>query len=153
VTINQIKLVHVAKRQLGLDEADYRQILLDVAGVGSSKDLTPRGFEDLMAHFEHRGFRRPSGAEGPADYWRMKKFQRGIKADARQVHLISQLAAGTNYRLGGLCMRFSQGRTERPAELTAKEASQLIEMLKSAGARKPQTATVTEDHAEQFLPF
>lgn len=49
-------LIHVAKKQLGLSEDEYRAVLEQV-GVGSSKDLTDKTFGVVMAHFERLGFK------------------------------------------------------------------------------------------------
>ncbi len=50
-------LVHVAKRDLRLDEESYRQILKGVAGVESAADLTQDGFAKVMARFQEMGFK------------------------------------------------------------------------------------------------
>lgn len=47
----KIALVHVAKKKLGLEDADYRTILLRVAGVQSARDLTEASFHQLMEVF------------------------------------------------------------------------------------------------------
>lgn len=50
-------LIHVAKSQLGLSEAEYRDILESHGnGARSSRDLDPAGFASVMAHLEHLGF-------------------------------------------------------------------------------------------------
>lgn len=56
-----IKLIHIAKAQLGLDEEAYRELLQDVAGVGSSKDLDLQGFRKVMAELERLGFKLGAG--------------------------------------------------------------------------------------------
>lgn len=53
---DKIALVHVAKRRLRLEDADYRSILLRVAGVASAKDLTEAGFHQVMEAFAALGF-------------------------------------------------------------------------------------------------
>ena len=35
--------IHIARKELGMEEEDYRAMLQDVAGVGSSADLTVAG--------------------------------------------------------------------------------------------------------------
>jgi hypothetical protein len=57
----KLALVHVARRDLELEEDIYRATLLDVAGVKSSRDLDQAGFLKVMARFESMGFRsRPN---------------------------------------------------------------------------------------------
>ena len=50
--------VHLAKKELGLDQDDfvYRKILQDVTGCASSADCTIAQLEDLVAHFRTKGF-------------------------------------------------------------------------------------------------
>ncbi|RBO54524.1 regulatory protein GemA [Rhodovulum sp. BSW8] len=60
---NQIKLLHVARRKLRLPEAAYRMVLVELAGVTSSKDLDRDGFQAVMGYFEWLGF-APTRARG-----------------------------------------------------------------------------------------
>lgn len=53
----QISVLHVAKKQLGLDDDTYRAVLSGVAGVESSTQLDNEGFRQVMAHFNRMGFR------------------------------------------------------------------------------------------------
>lgn len=56
LTRKQSALVHVAKKQLALSDADYRAILMHAAGVGSSRDLDGEGFEAVLTRFLALGF-------------------------------------------------------------------------------------------------
>lgn len=49
--------IHVAKKQLALAEDDYRQILLDEAGVGSAADASEAGLKAVLRRFEGLGFK------------------------------------------------------------------------------------------------
>lgn len=53
----EIKLIHVARRELGLDDATYRAVLQTVAGVASSSDLDWQGRKKLLDHFKQKGFK------------------------------------------------------------------------------------------------
>ncbi|MQX38540.1 regulatory protein GemA [Roseospira navarrensis] len=53
---NKLKVVHEAKRQLGLSDDLYRDILWNVAGVESARDLDDTGFDQVMARFRDLGF-------------------------------------------------------------------------------------------------
>lgn len=128
MTKSQIILLQTARRQLRLDEAEYRLILRNVGGVDSCKDLSNQGFEDVMAFFEGRGFEYRGQA---SVHFRRKLETRGRVADARQLHKIAELASQTQYKLPGLCLRFSDGRTDQPEQLAPAEAHRLIEMLKA----------------------
>ncbi len=50
-------LIHIAKSNLHLDDASYRQILKGVAGVESADELTREGFEKVMKRFQEMGFK------------------------------------------------------------------------------------------------
>lgn len=70
ITKAQKSLIHVAKARLGMEEADYRALLLRAAGVDSSTRLDQVGFEAAMAEFERLGFQptaasKPLGGAGP----------------------------------------------------------------------------------------
>ena len=52
-----IRLIHVAKRDLQLDDDTYRAILQRVAGKGSSSDLTVSELEKVLEHMKRSGFK------------------------------------------------------------------------------------------------
>jgi len=57
---NKFSIIHVAKKQLGLDDAAYRAILYGV-GLESSKDIkTDTQFNTVMAAFQQLGFKSTS---------------------------------------------------------------------------------------------
>lgn len=53
----KVRLIAVARSQLGLDDDSYREILAVAGGVTSLKDLDDAGFQAVMQAFEDRGFR------------------------------------------------------------------------------------------------
>ena len=56
ISNRQKAMIHVAKSQLNIEDADYRAMLQRVAGVTSSTRLDMPGFERVMAEFERIGF-------------------------------------------------------------------------------------------------
>lgn len=63
--MSSLAKIHVAKAQLGLDDATYRALLARVAGVRSAKDLNPRQIGAVIAEFQRLGWvpktvRKPS---------------------------------------------------------------------------------------------
>lgn len=56
VTAQQIKLLQIARRELGMEEQDYRNTLGIYGGVASSKQLDQAGFERIMARLKALGF-------------------------------------------------------------------------------------------------
>lgn len=66
----QKAMVHVAKSQLNMEDADYRELLMRVAGVSSSTRLNVSGFERVMAEFERLGFKPTRQRISPTTYGR-----------------------------------------------------------------------------------
>lgn len=54
-------VIHVARAQLGMVDADYRALLKRAGGVESSAALDDAGFTVVMAEFECLGFRNTKG--------------------------------------------------------------------------------------------
>jgi hypothetical protein len=60
-----LAIVHIAKKDLGLDDVAYRDVL-GFYGVASSAALSISELEDLVGHFESKGFKKagkPGGQE------------------------------------------------------------------------------------------
>lgn len=136
-TAKQIALVHVAKKELGFDDENYRSILDVYGGVNSAKDLTLEGFERVMRYFEHQGFhsayiqenknrqeaqkapyRDPSGSPYPAQ---LKMIEQ----------LFKQVGIPPGERQQGFCRRVIQ----QPWPQTRAEANKIFEALKAMLAR------------------
>jgi hypothetical protein len=131
ITAKQLRLIHIASRQAGLSDPQYRTVLRTVAGVESSKALDQAGFENVMAVLEEQGF--GAGSACPArDYWK----GRAAAGGGRLEHKICELAPRQKYRLEGLCLRFSRGRTDQPGKLSPRESLDLINMLNVAIERE-----------------
>lgn len=52
----QLSRIHIAKKDLGLDDETYRALLGRVAGVRSAKDLNPRQIGHVLAEFARLGW-------------------------------------------------------------------------------------------------
>jgi phage gp16-like protein len=61
LTTQQIRIIHVAKTQLALDDAEYRSVLRQLTGKDSSKQFNQKDFQAVMHHFDTLGF-QSSGA-------------------------------------------------------------------------------------------
>lgn len=61
--------VHVAKKQLGLDDETYRAVLQRAAGITSVADAGPSHFDAILAEFRRLGWKpvsaTPKGGKGP----------------------------------------------------------------------------------------
>lgn len=51
------KKIHIAKKDLGMDDETYRALLMRVTGKASSKDCTPRDRQLLLEEFTRLGFK------------------------------------------------------------------------------------------------
>lgn len=64
----QLSKIHIAKKDLGLDDETYRTLLKRVAGVTSAKDIGPIKAEAVLAEFERLGWQpkaKPKGRSAP----------------------------------------------------------------------------------------
>ena len=64
VSQSQLALIHLAAKDRGLTDDQYRSALAQIGGVTSSKDLDREGFDAMMGYFEYIGF-APIAAKGP----------------------------------------------------------------------------------------
>jgi len=53
----ELAIIHIAKTQCGWTEEEYRHTLKDGFGVSSSKELTSKQADKLLARFQAEGFR------------------------------------------------------------------------------------------------
>lgn len=60
----EIKLIHVGRRELGLDDETYRAMLEMVCSVKSSANLDAAGRKKVLDHMKSKGFKVKSKAGG-----------------------------------------------------------------------------------------
>ncbi|GHD63787.1 gp16 family protein [Jeongeupia chitinilytica] len=60
-TNRDLAKIHIAKKDLGMDDATYRAMLHSVAGVSSSRDLTVMTSAKVLAHLQRCGWKPKSG--------------------------------------------------------------------------------------------
>ncbi len=122
MTIDNKKLavIHIVKKELGLTDDEYRNILQQEAGVRSAKDLDDQGFQRLMHYFTRsRHYRdRRDGIT-----FRQKLY---IK------YLVRDLGWDSSH-FGNFLKKYY--RKSDIAGLTKKEASKVIVALKKILAR------------------
>ena len=83
MTGKHIALIRVAAKRLGLDEAQYREVLRTHGGVEHADQLDRAGFGRVMDHLHRCGF---------VSTWRARTGgQRSGMASSRQVELIRHL--------------------------------------------------------------
>lgn len=57
-----LAMIHIAKKELGLDDETYRGMLFTVARVNSSSELDQAGRDAVLAHMKARGWQSKTTA-------------------------------------------------------------------------------------------
>ena len=122
----KLALIHIVKKELKLDDAEYRGILGRVAGVRSARDLDEAGFRKLMRFFVRSDFYR-ANAQGMT--LKQKLF---VKALAREM-------GWDRAHLRNFIRKYYQ--REGLDALDRKEASKLIESLKAIQTRETRAVS------------
>lgn len=127
----KIALLHVAKRDLGLSDDDYRAILLRLANVESSRDLDLLGFEAVIAYMGQLGFKSS---------WQKRTFGHRLDmASPGQVDLIRRLWAEYHVSDDDVALNAWLNHFHHIAALRfvdAEKAQPVIVALKAMVARK-----------------
>lgn len=118
--------IHVAKKQLGMEDDAYRAMLWSVGRVKSAGDLDFAGRQAVLEHLKKCGFRRPRAA--PRDPQSKK-----ILALWLELRDLGELRDASNKALD----RFVEERTGVKAVrwLSSDQASEVIEQLKAWARR------------------
>ncbi len=143
VSNKQLKLIHIAARQAGLivkrDDRRYRLLLAayktrDGGVASTSKQLNNSQIEDLLAICEAMGW---SSGRGDT-YFRDKVAARGTFASFAQCSAIDKLRGDLGWNadnLKGMIGRMTAYSKSSVAELTVRQASNIIEALKNMTIR------------------
>ncbi|WP_430913138.1 regulatory protein GemA [Methylobacterium sp. sgz302541] len=141
ISPKRVAVVQVARRQLGLDEAQYRAVLHHHGGgAASAKDLDEAGFEAVMAYFNAFGFR--------STWMRRSYGNRPGMASPKQVALIRGLHrewSGVEDEAALNRWLDASFKVSALRFLTAGGAQQAITALRSMtgrGSRKPKQRKV-----------
>jgi hypothetical protein len=129
----ELAQIHVAKKQLGLDDETYRAVLWAVARVKSAKDLDWTGRKTLLAHFKSRGWvaRPPASAKAATP---IVAGQEGLlRALWAELHAAGKVRVDTEAALGGWLHR--NHWPERAEWLSSAQLTAAIEGLKKWLAR------------------
>lgn len=65
----ELAAIHIARQQLGLDEATYRDMLWTVARVRSAADLDYAGRQRVLDHLSSRGAKIGNGRPARSNEW------------------------------------------------------------------------------------
>ncbi len=60
----ELAAIHCAKRDLGLDDGTYREMLRQIAGVGSAAELDEGGRRNVLDHLRSKGAPRAQATRG-----------------------------------------------------------------------------------------
>lgn len=112
----KLAVIHIVKKELGLADDEYRDILEKHAGVRSAKDLDEQGFRRLMRYFVRSRHYR-TGRD--AITLRQKMFIR---------HLVAEAGWDENHFVNFMRKYYKK---EFLDSFSRKEASKLIESLKN----------------------
>jgi len=112
----KLALIHIIKKELNLDDSEYRGILQQIAGVSSSKDLDDEKFRKLMNYFVR------------SKYYQVNPFGLTMKQKLYIKYLAQQLGWQEGHLDNFLQKYYHKGGIDK---LTKEEASRVIESLKS----------------------
>ena len=116
----KLALIHITRRELGLSDRQYRDILWKAAGVRSAKDLDDARFKKLLYYFAR------------SKHYRVEPGGLTIRQKLFIQHLARKIGWDERH-LDNFIRKYY--RKPRLDELTGKEAVKLIEALKNISAR------------------
>lgn len=138
--------IHLAKKQLGLDEITYRAMLLTVAGVESAADLDEAGRYRVLKHLYDRGFVAKRGTRAhPGQPRNLNSMGRGpllkkIEALLAEKGSREGRYVSWNYALGILKRQY---QVERLEWATAEQLRGVVAALSIHGRRSEARAKNT----------
>lgn len=129
-----IAKIHVGKKDLQLDEDDYRQILMQETGRGSSADCTEAELERVLGRFQALGWKPLPKAGGSTDA-RPAQHPMARKARALWISLyhLGEVRSPNEKALEAFAKR--QLGCERLTFARQSEGFRLIEALKAMAAK------------------
>lgn len=130
--------IHMAQKQLALEEDSYRAILLRITGQGSAKDIPDGGLVAVVAEFRRLGWKdRPfrPGSKKPhvRKVWAVWGSMKGLLRDPSADGL-----RGYVKRMAGV---------DDPEWLTGEQANKVVEGLK-AWKRREERAQKEQEAAD-----
>ncbi len=135
----QLAVIHVAKKQLGLDDEAYRASLLAHGGVDSARELDREGFQSVMKHFEASGFKSKTTGK---PQWTPPRMGPGMASDGQVKKIIALWYTMPDYYRKGNEMKALNAflsktcGVSRLEWLTPKKAHNAIEAIKDIAKRR-----------------
>lgn len=113
--------IHIAKKELRLDEDAYRGLLQRVGGVASSRDLSEKAAEAVIAEMKRLGWKPKVSTRPPA-----------ARADLRKLYALwGALHAGEADREGLRSWVQTRFKVSAPEFLKPEKCREAIEQLKA----------------------
>lgn len=133
--MNHNAVINIAKKQLDMDEDDYRAMLERVTGKASLKAMSARQKDDVVAEVKRLGFKtiKPAKGKYPAA---SKPYIRLIHALWNSCHRLGVIKDKTRPALRAFCAkRLPDNVSTDPDLLSYEQASPIIEALKAMERR------------------
>lgn len=111
----KLAVIHITRKELGLDEEEYRDTLEKVTGVRSSRELDEAGFRKLMRYFAR------------SQHYRINQSGMTFRQKLYIRHLVEDLG-WNNFHFENFLKKYYH--TDSAEKLGKVEASKLIESLK-----------------------
>ncbi|MCF7874115.1 MAG: regulatory protein GemA [Candidatus Omnitrophica bacterium] len=121
ISKKKLALIHIVKKELDLDDLEYRKILKEATGVTSAKDLDQQGFRRLMNYFVR------------SRHWKSKPNGLTVRQKIYIKMLFQNLGWDKDHSTNFIRKYYHKDNLD---QLTKKEASKLIESLKSIKERQ-----------------
>ncbi|MDQ7825137.1 MAG: DUF1018 domain-containing protein [Candidatus Eremiobacteraeota bacterium] len=113
----KLAVIHILKKELNLDDAEYRDILEQAAGVRSAKDLDEATFRQLMRYFVR------------SKYYRINPLGLTLKQKLYMKYIALEMGWDEAHLTNFIHKYYHKSGVD---ELTRKEAAKAIESLKNA---------------------
>ncbi|WP_136806202.1 phage protein GemA/Gp16 family protein [Desulfosediminicola flagellatus] len=107
----KLAVIHIVKRELNLSDQEYRDMLGQVAGVRSARDLDEKGFRRLMNAFTR------------SSQYQVNPYGLTLRQKLFIDHLVADLAWDQSHLHNFLNKYYKKSRVK---ELSKKEASKVI---------------------------
>jgi len=138
-----IQLIHVAKRDLALDESTYKETLLRITGKDSCSKLSGKQLDDVLEHLKNHGFKVQTKQGTKVRELADDAQSRMIRGLWLELHAMGAVRNPSEAAIAAFIKRHT--KVERLEWLNAAQASAVIEHLKKW---KDRVESKGQDHAK-----
>lgn len=125
--------IHIAKKDLGLDDATYRALLVRITGKDSSSKMSEHQRRDVLEEFRRLGWKAQAKTGGKRRPRSNKPYVRLMYALAKNISQSGYWALPYKDALRALVKK--ETGIDNPEWLTFEQASPVIEALKKIEQR------------------